>query len=105
MRDYLQKYSRVVDERDESNGLNNFTSPALALAAGHNIGVCWCECVYSVCGCMWCEGVLVCVYSCMDGHLVFIDRKSWKSGLTFETVMEMPEIKALLTESEASCSR
>ena len=36
--DMLHEYGRVVDERDESKGMNNYTAAAKALAAGHENG-------------------------------------------------------------------
>ena len=34
----LEEYGKVVDERDESKGLNNYSAPITALAAGHENG-------------------------------------------------------------------
>ncbi len=34
----LEEYGKVVDERDESKGLNNYSAAITALAAGHENG-------------------------------------------------------------------
>lgn len=38
MLDLLEEYGKVVDERDETKGLNNYHAAATALAAGHENG-------------------------------------------------------------------
>lgn len=38
LKTYLDRYSRVMDERDESKGMNNFNSSVQALLAGKGKG-------------------------------------------------------------------
>ncbi|XP_064382499.1 fidgetin-like protein 1 isoform X2 [Halichondria panicea] len=61
----LEEYGQVMDERDESKGLNNYSTAVTTLAAGHEN-----------------------------------DIKTWKSELSLESVMEMPELKALLNQQK-----
>ena len=38
LKDYLGRYGKVMDERDESKGMNNFKGTVDKLLAGKNIG-------------------------------------------------------------------
>ncbi len=95
LKDYLDRYSAVMDERNESKGMNNFNDIVQTLLAGRTKGLRSGNLLYS-----WNFQHLLWCAMLFKVQCIVVDRRSWKSGLELSQVKKLPQYQALLQEAE-----